>query len=71
MRVLVACEESATVRMAFERVGHDAWSCDLLPSRVQGKHIQALNSIKRRLGYDDRSPTVYVSFGYGRKVVVC
>lgn len=27
--------------MAFERVGHDAWSCDLLPSRVQGKHIQA------------------------------
>lgn len=29
------------MRMAFERVGHDAWSCDLLPSRVQGKHIQA------------------------------
>ncbi len=39
MRVLVACEESATVREAFARRGHDAWSCDLLPSRVPGKHI--------------------------------
>ena len=29
MRVLVACEYSATVRDAFGRRGHDAWSCDL------------------------------------------
>jgi site-specific DNA-cytosine methylase len=30
MRVLVACEYSATVRDAFRARGHDAWSCDLL-----------------------------------------
>jgi site-specific DNA-cytosine methylase len=30
MRVLVACEYSATVRDAFRNRGHDAWSCDLL-----------------------------------------
>lgn len=32
MRVLVACEFSATVRDAFRLHGHDAWSCDLLPT---------------------------------------
>lgn len=32
MRVLVACEYSATVRDAFRRLGHDAWSCDILPT---------------------------------------
>lgn len=31
MRVLVACEHSGTVRDAFRALGHDAWSCDLLP----------------------------------------
>ena len=31
-RVLVACEYSATVRDAFRALGHDAWSCDLLPT---------------------------------------
>ncbi len=31
MRVLVACEFSGTVRDAFHKRGHDAWSCDLLP----------------------------------------
>ena len=31
MRVLVACEYSGTVRRAFAALGHDAWSCDLLP----------------------------------------
>ena len=41
MRVLIGCEESATVREAFAKLGHDAWSCDLLPSRIPGKHIQA------------------------------
>lgn len=30
MKVLVACEYSATVRDAFRARGHDAWSCDLL-----------------------------------------
>lgn len=41
MRILIACEFSATVRDAFAAVGHDAWSCDLLPSERGGPHIQA------------------------------
>ena len=32
MRVLVACEFSGIVRTAFRKLGHDAWSCDLLES---------------------------------------
>ncbi len=32
MRVLVGCETSGIVRRAFAARGHDAWSCDLLPS---------------------------------------
>lgn len=40
MKVLVACEFSGTVRDAFIRRGHDAWSCDLLPSEKPGPHIQ-------------------------------
>lgn len=32
IRVLVACEFSGTVRRAFAALGHDAWSCDLLPA---------------------------------------
>ena len=35
MRVLVACEFSGTVRNAFVRAGHDAISCDLLPSETE------------------------------------
>jgi len=40
MRVLVACEFSGTVRDAFAAKGHDAWSCDVLPTDKPGKHIQ-------------------------------
>ena len=40
MRVLVACEFSGVVRDAFAAKGHDAWSCDLLPSEGDGLHIQ-------------------------------
>lgn len=32
MRVLVACEESQTVTKAFRAIGHNAFSCDLLPA---------------------------------------
>jgi hypothetical protein len=39
MRVLVGCEFSGTVRRAFRRLGHDAWSCDLLPADDGGPHI--------------------------------
>ena len=39
MRVLIACEFSGIVRDAFAALGHDSWSCDLLPSERAGKHI--------------------------------
>lgn len=40
MKVLVACEFSGIVRDAFAARGHDAWSCDLLPTERPGNHIQ-------------------------------
>ena len=40
MRVLVACEYSGRVRDAFRSRGHDAMSCDLLPTEVSGPHYQ-------------------------------
>jgi len=41
MRVLIACAYSDTEREEFEKRGHDAWSCDLLPSDSNStKHIQ-------------------------------
>ena len=40
MRVLVACEYSGRVRDAFAARGHDAMSCDLLPTNAPGKHYQ-------------------------------
>lgn len=38
MRVLVGCEYSGRVRDAFIALGHDAMSCDLLPSDAPGPH---------------------------------
>lgn len=40
VRVLVACEFSGRVRESFRDLGHDAWSCDLLPSEIPGHHFQ-------------------------------
>lgn len=40
MRILIACEFSGTVRDAFIKRGHDAVSCDLLPTETPGPHIQ-------------------------------
>jgi site-specific DNA-cytosine methylase len=39
MNVLIACEFSGIVRDAFTARGHNAWSCDLLPSERNGAHI--------------------------------
>lgn len=49
MKVLVACAQSGTVRDAFADRGHDAWSCDILPSDTPGNHIQgdAVSALKR------------------------
>lgn len=40
MKVLVACEFSGVVRDAFNTAGHEAMSCDLLPSETDGPHYQ-------------------------------
>ena len=40
MNVLIACEYSGTVRDAFIAAGHNALSCDLLPSERPGPHYQ-------------------------------
>jgi hypothetical protein len=40
MKVLIACEYSGIVRDAFTKKGHDATSCDILPTESEGKHYQ-------------------------------
>lgn len=40
MKVLIACEFSGKVRDAFIERGHDAWSCDILPTERPGPHYQ-------------------------------
>jgi hypothetical protein len=40
MRVLIGCEHTGSVRRAFSALGHDAWSCDLLPASDDGQHLQ-------------------------------
>lgn len=40
MKILIACEYSGTVRDAFRALGHDATSCDLLPTDREGPHYQ-------------------------------
>jgi len=40
MKVLVACEFSGIVREEFSKLGHDAWSCDLLDTEIPGNHIK-------------------------------
>lgn len=62
MRVLIGCEFSGIVRSAFQRRGHDAWSCDLLPAEDNGPHLQgdifeALNEQKyQRMGTYQQVP---------------
>jgi hypothetical protein len=40
MKVLIACEFSGTVRDAFAKLGHDAWSCDLEDTLTPGNHYK-------------------------------
>ena len=40
LRVLIACEYSGIVRDAFIRAGHDAMSCDMMPTESHGPHYQ-------------------------------
>lgn len=53
MRVLIACEFSGIVRDAFAERGHDAWSCDLLPSERSGNHVCAdVRTLLEKDGWD-------------------
>ena len=64
MRVLIACEYSGTVRDAFRRAGHDAMSCDLLPTDVSGPHYQGDVADILRDGWDlmvAHPPCTYLS----------
>lgn len=66
MNVLIACECSGRVREAFRKRGHDAWSCDIKPSKDNSPfHIQGdcLNLIKE--DWDmmvAHPPCTYLSF---------
>lgn len=52
MKILVACEFSGIVRDAFRARGHDAWSCDIIPTERPGPHI--VNDVRNVLedGWD-------------------
>ena len=52
MKVLVACEFSGVVREAFRARGHDAWSCDFLPTEQTGPHIDGDVRAVLREGWD-------------------
>lgn len=65
MKVLIACEFSGMVRDAFAALGHEAWSCDILPSETPGNHIQddVLNHLDE--GWDlmvGHPPCTYLSY---------
>ena len=64
MKVLIACEYSGTVRDAFRARGHDAMSCDLLPTDVPGPHYQGDVQEILRDGWDlmiAHPPCTYLS----------
>jgi site-specific DNA-cytosine methylase len=52
MRILIACEYSGAVRDAFIARGHDAVSCDILPTEKPGPHIQGDVSEVLTQGWD-------------------
>ena len=53
MRVLIGCEFSGVVRRAFAALGHDAWSCDLLPAE-DGSNQHLIGDVRDHLhdGWD-------------------
>ena len=69
MRVLIGCEYSGIVRDAFRALGHDAWSCDLLPTEQPGPHI--LDDVRNVLDWDwdllvAHPPCTYSSYAGNR-----
>lgn len=51
MRVLIACEFSGTVRDAFRRAGHQAWSCDTEPSEGEFRQFHFQCDVREVLGF--------------------
>jgi hypothetical protein len=49
VRVLIGCETSGVVRRAFSDLGHDAWSCDLLPAE-DGSNRHFVGDVRDCLG---------------------
>lgn len=69
MKVLIACEFSGVVREAFIAAGHDAWSCDILPTERPGPHI--VNDVRNVLDWDwdllvAHPPCTYSSYAGNR-----
>lgn len=65
MKILIACEYSGTVRDAFIAKGHDAMSCDLLPSESRGPHYQGSVFDVLGDGWDmmiGHPPCTYISY---------
>lgn len=52
MKILVACEYSGRVRDAFIALGHDAISCDLLPTETEGPHHMGDVTELLHMGWD-------------------
>lgn len=67
MNILIACEESQRVCMAFREKGHNAFSCDIIPCsgghpewHIQGDVLQVLNAqLYSSLGFDEYSDEWY------------
>jgi len=63
MKILVACEESQAVTIELRRLGHEAYSCDIIP--CSGGHPEwhlqqdVLPLLKEKVGYDYCFSTVY------------
>ncbi len=69
MKVAVLCEESGTVRDAFIKQGHDAISCDILPTSSPGPHLQGDIFFFDWSGYDliiAHPPCTYISLSGNR-----
>ena len=57
MKVLIACEYSGIVRNEFAKLGHDAWSCDLLDTEIPGNHYKE-NILEVLFSGDNRYPSL-------------
>lgn len=56
LRVLIGCETSGVMRRAFDALGHDAWSCDLLPAE-DGSNRHIRDDIRNILNRVLKGPT--------------